>query len=61
MQALLTEMCNQMINPIRQILIEPKIDGDFTPNRVLEADHETIVWLNKLIVVTFLTLDEIYV
>tara|TARA_Y100000766_G_scaffold186162_1_gene159897 strand:+ start:616 stop:801 length:186 start_codon:yes stop_codon:yes gene_type:complete len=61
MQALLKEICDQIIDPLRQILIEPRNGGDFKTNRILEADHETIVWSNKLIVVRFLTLDKIYI
>jgi len=55
------KMCDQMIDPLRQTLIEPRIGSDLTINRILEADHQTIVWSNKLIVVRFLTLDKIYI
>ena len=61
MPALLKEICDQIIDPLKQILIERRNGGDFKANRILEADHETIVWSNKLIVVRFLTLDKIYI
>ncbi len=61
MQALLKEICDQIIDPLKQILIEPRNSGNFKANRILEADHETIVWSNKLIVVRFLSLDKIYI
>ena len=61
MQALLKEICDQIIDPLKQILIEPRNDDDVATNRILEAEHETIVWSNKLIVVRFLTLDKIYI
>ena len=61
MQALLKEICDQIIDPLKQILIEPRNRGNFKANRILEADHETIVWSNKLIVVRFLSLDKIYI
>tara|TARA_B100001029_G_C14808585_1_gene311053 strand:- start:414 stop:587 length:174 start_codon:yes stop_codon:yes gene_type:complete len=40
------EIDDQIIDPLRPIPIEPRIGGDFTINRVLEAGHETIVWSN---------------
>ena len=58
---MLKEICDQIIDPLRQILIEPGISGDFKTNRILEAAHETIIWSNKLIVVRFLALDKIYI
>ena len=61
MQALLKEICDQIVDPLKQILIERRNSGDFKANRILEADHETIVWSNKLIVVRFLSLDKIYI
>ena len=61
MQALLKEICDQIIDPLKQILIEPRNDDDIAANRILEAEHETIVWSNKLIVVRFLALDKIYI
>ncbi len=61
MQAMLKEICDQIIDPLRQILMEPGINGNFKTNRILEAARETIVWSNKLIVVRFLALDKIYI
>ena len=61
MQALLKEICDQIIDPLKQILTEPRNDDDVATNRILEAEQETIVWSNKLIVVRFLTLDKIYI
>ena len=61
MQALLKEICDQAIDLLKQILIEPRNGGNFKAYRILEADHETIVWSNKLIVVRFLALDKIYI
>ena len=61
MQALLKEICDQIIGPLKQILIERRNGCNFKANRILEADHETIVWSNKLIVVRFLSLDKIYI
>ena len=54
-------MFDQMIGLLRLFLIVPRIGSDFTANRILEAEHETIVWSNKLIVVRFLALDKIYI
>ena len=61
MQPLSKEICNQIIDPLKQILTEPRNDDDVATNRILEAEQETIVWPNKLIVVRFLTLDKIYI
>ena len=58
---MLKEICDQIIDPLKQILTEPRNDDDFATNRILEAEHETIVWSNKLIVVRFLALDKIYI
>ena len=59
MLALLKEICGQISDQLRQILIAPRNRNDFTTSRILGADRETIVWSNKLIVVRFLTLDKI--
>ena len=61
MQPLSKEISDQIIDPLKQILTEPRNDDDVATNRILEAEHETIVWSNKLIVVRFLALDKIYI
>ena len=61
MQPLSKEISDQIIDPLKQILTEPRNDDDVATNGILEAEHETIVWSNKLIVVRFLALDKIYI